>query len=105
MTAVMRQIRPAILITLVLAAITGLAYPLVITAIAQVVFPYQANGSLIQDASGTVIGSALIGQEFTDPKYFHGRPSVTVDAKDSSKSVPYNAANTTASNLGPTNQK
>lgn len=105
MTLIWQQTRAAVMMTVVLAALLGIVYPLVLTAIAQLAFPYQANGSLIQDASGTVIGSELIGQHFTAPKYFHGRPSVTVDASDSSVSVPYNAANTTASNLGPTNQK
>jgi potassium-transporting ATPase KdpC subunit len=105
MTLVLQQARAAVLMTVALAVLLGLVYPLVLTGIAQVAFPYQANGSLIRDASGNVIGSELIGQSFTDPKYFHGRPSVTVDASDSSVSVPYNAANTTASNLGPTNQK
>src|SRR6476620_739638 len=104
MTLIMQQLRPALLMTLILTVITGLAYPLAITGISQVVFPHQANGSLLYDASGTVIGSELIGQEFTSPGYFHGRPSVTVDA-DSGDDRPYNAANTTASNLGPTNQK
>lgn len=104
MTLVMQQLRPAIFMTLILTVITGLAYPLAITGIAQAVFPYQANGSLIKDADGNVVGSELIGQEFTAPGYFHGRPSVTADA-DSGDDKPYNAANTTASNLGPTNQK
>jgi K+-transporting ATPase ATPase C chain len=104
MTLIMQQLRPALLITLILTVVTGLAYPLAITGIAQAVFPHQANGSLIRDADGTVIGSELIGQEFTSPGYFHGRPSVTVDA-DTTEDKPYNAANTTASNLGPTNQK
>jgi potassium-transporting ATPase KdpC subunit len=87
-----------------LTVVLGLAYPLAVTGIAQAVFPHQANGSLIYDAGGTVIGSELIGQSFTEPGYFHGRPSVTVDA-DTTEDKPYNAANTTASNLGPTNQK
>ena len=104
MTLVMQQLRPALFITLILTVITGLAYPLAITGIAQTVFPHQANGSLLYDADGNVIGSELIGQEFTSPGYFHGRPSVTVDA-DTGDDKPYNAANTTASNLGPTNQK
>jgi K+-transporting ATPase ATPase C chain len=90
--------------TIVLTVILGLAYPLAITGIAQGVFPHQANGSLIRDASGTVIGSELIGQRFTERRYFHGRPSVTVDA-NTSEDRPYNAASSAASNLGPTNQK
>lgn len=102
-----REIRPAILVLLVLTLITGLAYPLAITAIAGVVFPKQAQGSLIE-RNGKVVGSALIGQEFTSDKYFHGRPSATTapDPKDPSKTVPapYNAANSGGSNLGPTSK-
>jgi K+-transporting ATPase ATPase C chain len=104
MTLILQQVRPALFITIILTALTGLAYPLAITGIAQAVFPHQASGSLLYDSHGTVIGSELIGQEFTRPGYFHGRPSVTVDA-DSGDNRPYNAANTTASNLGPTNRK
>jgi len=92
------------MMTLILTVVTGLAYPLAITGIAQAVFPHQANGSLLYDASGAVIGSELIGQQFTEHGYFHGRPSVTVNP-DTTEDQPYNAANTTASNLGPTNQK
>jgi potassium-transporting ATPase KdpC subunit len=103
----LREIRPAILILLLLTAITGLAYPLAMTAIAGVIFPRQAQGSLIEK-DGKVIGSALIGQEFKDDKYFHGRPSATSapDPADSSKTVsaPYNAANSGGSNLGPTSK-
>lgn len=104
MTLILQQLRPAVMMTLILTVLLGLAYPLSITGVAQAAFPHQANGSLLFDASGAVIGSELIGQEFTSPGYFHGRPSVTVDA-DSGDDKPYNAANTTASNLGPTNQK
>ena len=104
MTLIMQQLRPAFMMTLILTVVLGLAYPLAITGIAQAIFPHQANGSLLYDASGAVIGSELIGQEFTSPGYFHGRPSVTVDA-DTGDDKPYNAANTAASNLGPTNQK
>ena len=104
MTLILQQLRPAVMMTLILTVILGLAYPLAITGIAQAAFPHQANGSLLYDASGKTIGSELIGQEFTSAGYFHGRPSVTVDA-DSGDDRPYNAANTTASNLGPTNQK
>ena len=104
MTLILQQTRAAFLMTFVLTVILGLAYPLAIAGIAQVIFPHQANGSLLYDASGAVIGSELIGQQFTAAGYFHGRPSVTVDA-DSGDDKPYNAANTTASNLGPTNQK
>jgi len=103
----LREIRPAIVVLLLLTAITGLAYPLALTAIADAIFPTQAQGSLIEK-DGKVIGSALIGQEFKEDKYFHGRPSATVapDPNDSSKTVPapYNAANSGGSNLGPTSQ-
>ncbi|MFQ3457847.1 K(+)-transporting ATPase subunit C [Bradyrhizobium sp. UFLA01-814] len=103
----MREIRPAILVLVLLTAITGLAYPLAITGIAGVIFPRQAQGSLIEQ-DGKVIGSALIGQEFKEDKYFHGRPSATVapDPNDSTKTVPapYNAANSGGSNLGPTSK-
>ena len=103
----LREIRPAILILLLLTAITGLAYPLAMTAIAGVIFPKQAQGSLIEK-DGKVVGSALIGQEFKDDKYFHGRPSATSapDPADASKTVPapYNAANSGGSNLGPTSK-
>ncbi|QOZ07693.1 K(+)-transporting ATPase subunit C [Bradyrhizobium sp. CCBAU 51765] len=103
----LREIRPAIVLLLALTAITGLAYPLAMTAIAGTLFPVQAQGSLIEK-DGKVIGSALIGQEFKDDKYFHGRPSATVapDPNDSTKTVPapYNAANSGGSNLGPTSK-
>ncbi|HLI20804.1 MAG TPA: potassium-transporting ATPase subunit KdpC [Stellaceae bacterium] len=103
-----RQIRPAILMLVLMTIITGLIYPLGMTGIAQVIFPHQANGSLITDKSGTVIGSALIGQNFTTAKYFHGRPSATTepDPKDPTKTVPvpYAADNSAGSNLGPTNK-
>jgi potassium-transporting ATPase KdpC subunit len=103
----LREIRPAITLLLLLTVITGLAYPLAMTAIASVIFPKQAQGSLIEK-DGKVIGSALIGQEFKDDKYFHGRPSATSapDPADSSKTVsaPYNAANSGGSNLGPTSK-
>jgi K+-transporting ATPase ATPase C chain len=103
----LREIRPAILVLLALTLITGLAYPLVMTGIAGVLFPRQAQGSLIE-RDGQVIGSALIGQEFKSDKYFHGRPSATTapDPADASKTVavPYNAANSGGSNLGPTSK-
>jgi K+-transporting ATPase ATPase C chain len=103
----LREIRPAILVLLLLTLITGLGYPLLMTEIAGAIFPRQAQGSLIE-RDGKVIGSALIGQEFKDDKYFHGRPSATTapDPADSSKTVPapYNAANSGASNLGPTSK-
>src|SRR3954471_2987784 len=103
----LKEVRPAIIILVALTLITGLAYPLAMTGIAGVIFPKQAQGSLIEK-DGKVIGSALIGQEFTDGKYFHGRPSATTapDPADSTKTVPapYNAANSGGSNLGPTNK-
>jgi K+-transporting ATPase ATPase C chain len=89
----LKEIRPAIIIVVLLTLITGLAYPLAMTAIAGVLFPKQAQGSLIEK-DGKVVGSALIGQEFKDDKYFHGRPSATT----------YNAANSGGSNLGPTSK-
>jgi potassium-transporting ATPase KdpC subunit len=103
----LKEIRPAIIVLAVLTLITGLAYPLAMTAIAGAIFPQQAQGSLIE-RNGKVVGSALIGQEFKDDKYFHGRPSATTapDPADSTKTVPapYNAANSGASNLGPTSK-
>jgi potassium-transporting ATPase KdpC subunit len=103
----LREIRPAIILVVALTLITGLAYPLAMTAIAGAIFPKQAEGSLIEK-DGKVVGSALIGQEFKDDKYFHGRPSATTapDPNDSTKTVPapYNAANSGGSNLGPTSK-
>jgi K+-transporting ATPase ATPase C chain len=103
----LREIRPAIVVLVALTLITGLAYPLAMTGIAEVLFPRQAQGSLIEQ-DGKVVGSALIGQVFTDDKYFHGRPSATTapDPNDSTKTVPapYNAANSGGSNLGPSNK-
>jgi potassium-transporting ATPase KdpC subunit len=103
----LHEIRPAIVVLVALTLITGLAYPLAMTGIAQALFPRQAQGSLIE-RNGTVIGSALIGQQFASDKYFHGRPSATTtpDPNDSTKTVPapYNAANSGASNLGPSNK-
>src|ERR1700742_3092645 len=103
----LREIRPAIILLLGLTLITGLAYPLAMTAVAGAIFPKQAEGSLIE-RDGKVVGSALIGQEFKGDNYFHGRPSATVapDPNDSTKTVPapYNAANSGGSNLGPTSK-
>lgn len=102
----LNTLRPAFVLIVLLTGITGLAYPLAMTGAAQLVFPSQANGSLIEK-NGTVVGSALIGQAFTSDRYFHGRPSATTgaDPADASKTVPqpYNAANSMGSNLGPTN--
>lgn len=103
----LKEIRPAIVMMVLLTVLTGLAYPLAMTGLAQLVFPRQANGSLIEK-EGKMIGSALIGQNFADPRYFHGRPSATsdTDPNDSSKTVPapYNAANSSGSNAGPTSK-
>ncbi|MFF9548815.1 K(+)-transporting ATPase subunit C [Methylobacterium fujisawaense] len=101
----LKQLRPALVLLTALTAITGLAYPLAMTGLAGAIFPAKAAGSLIE-RDGTVIGSSLIGQTFTGAGYFHGRPSATTapDPADASKSVPapYNAANSSGSNLGPT---
>lgn len=102
------HLRPALVSIALFSALTGLAYPYAVTGIAQGLMPGQADGSLIR-RGGTVVGSALIGQNFTADRYFHGRPSATqaIDPADSSKTVdaPYNADNSGASNLGPTSQK
>jgi K+-transporting ATPase ATPase C chain len=103
----MRELRPALTLIVLFTVLTGLIYPLAVTGIAQVLFPAQANGSLAV-VDGKVVGSSLIGQVFSDDRYFQGRPSATVapDPNDSSKTVdaPYNAANSAGSNLGPTSK-
>ena len=103
----LQEVRPAIVVLVALTLITGLVYPLAITGVAELVFPYQAQGSLIEKG-GKVIGSALIGQDFESDRYFHGRPSAATgpDPKDPNKTVaqPYNAVNSMGSNLGPTNK-
>ncbi len=102
-----KHLLPAIMMTVLMTALTGLAYPLAMTGLAQRLFPHQAKGSLIE-RDGAVIGSELIGQNFTADGYFHGRPSATTDAdpNDSTKTVPapYNAGNSGGSNLGPTSK-
>ena len=102
-----KEVRPAIVMVIAFTILTGLVYPLAMTGIAQVLFPQQANGSLVE-RDGKVVGSALIGQVFADAKYFHGRPSATTDTdpNDPTKTVPapYNAQNSGGSNLGPTSK-
>jgi K+-transporting ATPase ATPase C chain len=103
----LKELRSALVIFAALTVITGLIYPLAMTGAAQVLFPYQAQGSRIE-LGGKTIGSALIGQSFTADRYFHGRPSATTapDPKDASKTMaaPYNAVNSMGSNLGPTSK-
>ncbi len=94
------QFRAAAVLLLTLTLITGVAYPLLVTGVAQAAFPRQANGSLVE-RDGHSVGSSIIGQQFDDPKYFWGRLSATSDANG--KPLPYNGAASTGSNLGPTN--
>lgn len=98
--AILRQLRPAILLTLLLTLIAGIVYPLVTTGMAQVLFNAQANGSLVYQ-NGKPVGSRLIGQYWTQPQYFHGRPSATLNPQGTP--APYEADNSGGSNLGPTN--
>ena len=102
-----KELRPAIVMVIAFTVVTGIAYPLAMTGVAQVIFPRQANGSLIE-RDGKVVGSALVGQVFADAKYFHGRPSATTDTDpaDATKTVPapYNAQSSSGSNLGPTSK-
>lgn len=102
-SSIPRELLTALRLTLVIAVVTGLIYPFVITGISQVAFNSQANGSMITN-NGKVVGSHLIGQNFTDPKYFQGRPSATVNSNDATKADPYNAQNSAGSNLGPSNK-
>jgi K+-transporting ATPase ATPase C chain len=104
----LNQIRPTLVVLIALTLLTGLGYPLAMTGVAGVLFPYQAQGSLVLDKDGHTIGSELIGQNFTTDRYFHGRPSATTepDPKDPTKTVPtpYAADSSGASNYGPTNK-
>lgn len=100
-TFLTKYLRPAIVLTLLLTILTGFIYPGIVTGLAQVIFPHQANGSLLT-VNGKVVGSELIGQYWTSPQYFHGRPSATVNPT-TGKPEPYAADNSSASNAGPTN--
>ena len=101
-TFLIKYLRPAVMLTVILTIVTGFLYPGVVTVLAQVFFNHAANGSLLCNSKGQVIGSELIGQYWSLPQYFHGRPSVTVNPS-TGKPSPYEADNSTASNLGPTN--
>ena len=104
----LQHLRPALVLIVLFSVLTGLVYPLAITGVAQLAMPYLANGSLIEK-NGDVVGSALIGRAFKSDRYFHPRPSATTDAdpSDATKTIdaPYNATNSSGSNLGPTSQK
>lgn len=102
-TFLTKYLRPAVMLTLILTIVTGFLYPGVVTGLSQLLFHSQANGSLVYNVNGQVIGSQLIGQYWTKLQYFHGRPSATVN-QNTGQPEPYNAANSTASNLGPTNK-
>ena len=101
-TFLTKYLRPAVVLTIILTIVTGFLYPGVVTVLAQVFFNHAANGSMVCNAQGQSIGSEQIGQYWTDLKYFHGRPSVTVNPSTGTPE-PYAADNSTASNLGPTN--
>ncbi len=103
MKKAIKYLRPAVVIMVLFTVLLGLIYPGVVTGLAQLIFPYQANGSLLT-VDGKVIGSEELGQYWTSPRYFHGRPSATVSVTNSSTPEPYNAQNSSASNLGPTNK-
>ncbi len=102
----LKELRPAITMVIVFTLLLGIGYPLAMTGIAQLVFPHQANGSLIYDKDGKAIGSELIGQNFTADKYFHGRPSAIsgVDSSGNSVPTPYDATNSYASQRGATSK-
>ncbi len=102
----LKEIRPAIMMLVALTLLTGVAYPLAMTGVSQLIFPHQANGSLLYDKDGKVIGSELIGQNFTADKYFHGRLSAIngVDSAGKSVPTPYDGSNSYASQLGPTSK-
>jgi K+-transporting ATPase ATPase C chain len=101
-TFLIKYLRPAVMLTLILTIVTGFIYPGIVTGLAQLFFNHQANGSLMTTSNGQVIGSELIGQYWTLPQYFHGRPSAAVDVLPDGTAVPYAADNSSASNLGPT---